>query len=63
MIKCNMGTLEVVGGQVTVLAEATFILSKVSEIMAKELGKTKKEVMKSLIKTVNQADKLEEGKL
>lgn len=62
MIKCNRGTLEVRGDTVTLLAEATVIISKLAEVVSEDTGKTKNEVMKAIVSTVKKADKIQEGK-
>ena len=48
MIECNMGKLEVCGSEAIVMAEVTLILDKVSMVVAKETGKSHKEVMKQI---------------
>ena len=57
MIECNMGKLKASGSDVVIMAEATLILDKVSEIVAQELGMSQKEVMKQIYKVAKKGTK------
>lgn len=57
MIECNKASIKMSGPLLTLMAEATLIAGTIGNIMAEELGLTKKEALKQITNTVLEADK------